>query len=89
MHIWAESEFKLTVTCCTCAVPTTSGDQGHGEARVDVINTCDLLWWGLRTAPVLIRCLIVVHHQFLHLYKALDDWYHPEVDLWHLKQSKS
>lgn len=64
----------------------TSGDQGHSEAGMNVINTGDLLRWGLRAAPLLIRCLIVVHHQFLHLNKALDDWYHPEVHLWHLQQ---
>lgn len=65
----------------------TSGDQGHSETRMDVINTSDLLWWGVRAAPLFIRGLIVVYHQFLHLHKALDDWYHPEVNLWDLERS--
>jgi len=27
---------------------------------------------------------VFIHHQFLHLYKALNDRYHPEVYLWDL-----
>lgn len=61
-----------------------SGDQSHSETGIDVVNTGELLWWGLRAAPLIIRGLVVVHNQFLHLYKSLDDWCHPEVDLWHL-----
>lgn len=66
----------------------TSGDQSHREARMDVIDAGDLLWWGLGAAPLLIGCLVVVHHQFLHLYKPLDDWYHPEVNLRDLQQDE-
>lgn len=66
----------------------TSGDQGNGEAGMDVVNTGDLLWWRLWTAPLLIRGLIVIHYKFLHLNKALDDWYNPEVHIWDLKDSK-
>lgn len=73
----------------TCTVAATSGDQGHSEAWMDVVDTGDLLWWCLGAAPLLIGCLVVVYHQFLHLYKALDDWCHPEIHLWRLKHSKS
>lgn len=63
-----------------------SGDQRHGKAGVDVINTRDFLQRGLRAAPLFVWCVIVVHHQFLHLDEALDDWDHPKVHLWNLKQ---
>lgn len=65
-----------------------SGDQGHSKARMDVINTGDFLRRGLRAAPLLIRRIIVVHHQFLHLYEALDDRYYPEVHFWNLEQTE-
>lgn len=70
---------------CTWPMAAASGDQGHGEARVDVINARDFLQRRLRAAPLFIGCVIVVHHQFLHLYEALDDWYHPEVHFWNLE----
>lgn len=66
----------------------TSGDQGNSEAGMDVVNTGDLLWWCLRAAPLLIRGLVVIHYKFLHLNKALDDWYHPEVYVWDLEDSQ-
>ena len=72
----------------TCAVTAASGDKTHGEAGMDVIDTGDILRWRLRAAPLLIRGLVVVHHQFLHLYEALDDWNHPKVHLWHLENAK-
>lgn len=72
----------------TWSMAATSRDQSHGEAWVDVIHTGDLLWWGLRAAPLLIRCVIVVHYQFLNLHKSMDYWYHPVVNLWDLEQPK-
>lgn len=61
-----------------------SGDEGHGETGMDVINTGDLLWRRLGAASVLIRGFVVVHDQFLYLNKSLNDWYDPEVSLWDL-----
>lgn len=66
----------------------TSGDKGHSEAGMDVINTGDLLWGGIGAAPLLIRGLIVVHHQFFYLHEALDDRDHPKVCLWYLNNAK-
>lgn len=65
----------------------TPGDQGHSKAGMDVINTGDLLWGSIWAAPFLIRGVIVVHHQFFYLHKALDDGNHPKVCLWHLDNS--
>lgn len=56
---------------------------------MDVIDTGDLLRRSIGAAPVLVGGLVVVHHQFFYLHKALDDWNHPKVCLWHLGNSKS
>lgn len=93
-HAWADSEIRHDLCTLglndghTCTMAAPSGDEGHGEARVDVVHTGELLWRGLGTAPLLVRALVVVHHQLLHLHKALNDGCHPEVHLWDLEHSK-
>lgn len=67
----------------------TSGYESNSEAWMDVVHTGDLLWWGFRAAPLLVRGLVVIHYKFLNLYEALDDWYHPEVHVWDLQHTKS
>lgn len=70
---------------CTCTVAASSGDEGHGEARVNIIHTGGFLQRRLRAAPLFIRALVIVHHQLLHLHKALDDRNHPKVHQRHLQ----
>lgn len=67
---------------------TAAGDEGHGEARVDVVYTGELLERRVGAVLLLIWALVVVHHQLLHLHKALDDGCHPEVHLWNLQHNK-
>lgn len=79
--------FVYFLMCCTCTVPASSGDEGHGEARVNIIHTGGFLQRRLRAAPLFIRALVIVHHQLLHLHEALDDRNHPKVHLRHLQNS--
>lgn len=46
----------------TCAMATTSGDQGDGEAGVDVVDAGDLLRRRLRAAPLLIGGFVVINY---------------------------
>lgn len=72
----------------TCSMAAASRDKGHSETRMNVVDADDLLWRRLGAAPLLVRSLIIVHHQFLHLNKALNDRNHPEIQIWDLKQGK-
>lgn len=61
-----------------------SGDEGHGEAGVNVVHAAELLEGRVWAAPLLIGAIVVVHHQLFHLHKSLDDGDQPEVHLRHL-----
>lgn len=65
----------------TCSVPASAGDEGHQEPRVDFVHAGGLLRGRLRAALLLVRCVVIVHHKFLDLHKALDDGDDPKVRL--------
>lgn len=66
----------------TSTVTAASGNESHSKAWVNVIYTGVLLLkWCLWAAFFLIWALVIVHHQLLHLHKALDYRYHPKVHL--------